>query len=364
MHPGFPKRSIITSRGNEPIRGLNGQGQYFYIALGDRAICIDRNLCTAANYTGSGGWTINPIVATITFGVTNVTSCIYIDRSQQVWFFRTGTSTVYAVNVNPNSDTFNQIVNTFTITGGTLQGASTPAYDYVRNRLIRSNGSSTAVIQQLNAGGTNIETTVSYTWPSNDSNISSGVFKYYNKIGSFLRFRTQNNVLSISSANLDNSTNIVVQLVAASVEGHGWSCEDYIYIQNNGSVSVVNERFELITTITANSRFCRPGYSESERMLISGSWFTNSVSLISKSSLTNVANIAKGFVGTNETGTREIVVSNRVAIAMPYSSSGASFVHVFDVVSRTYIGYINTPVALPDIGFYATGLIAKNRVEI
>lgn len=365
MQPGFPKRSIITSRGDEPIRGLNGQGRYFYIALGDRAICIDRNLCTAANYAGSGSWTVNPIVATITFGVTNVNSMLYIDRSQQMWFFRSGTNTVYVVDANPSSATFNQLLSNFVIAGGTLQGGTTPSYDYVRNRLYRATGSNTAVIQQINNAGTAIDTNISYVWPANNNNSTlRSVSKYFQKTSSFVGLGYQGASLEFNSSALNTNPNIGVRLVSAFNEGFGWTCEDYIYIQNNGSITVVNDRFELIATISAQARWSRPGYSESQKVLVTGSWFTNSVSFVSKASLTNLANVAKGYLGAGEQGTREIVVSDDVAIIVPYGTSGTSWVHVYDVVTRTYVGYINTPISLPDIGFYATGLIAKNRVEI
>jgi len=364
MNPGLPFKKKITTRGSLN-NGIKGIGSHFYITdTGANVCCVDKSLLTAANYVGAGVWTVNPVVASIPIAL-GYGGVVFIDRSNTIWVF-TGTSSVQIIDANPESPTFNTIIATALLLD---QNAfiGQVAYDNVHNIIYRRSGSA-ALGSMLRLAEDGLSGRGGSMFTSGGVGgllgvTNPGFNKYCKQINSFIVTPTNGTgTVAVNVAQVIKTS--MYQCVSSdpfsTANGMAWSCDKYLYNLSGGAVRIMDKDFKQVAAIGGvNAGLCAPGFSESQRVLVTGSNTTNSFSFISRDTLLNLGNLAKGFVAPGETGTNHIVVSDDVAVAA--GNGSFSTLHAINVSNRSYIGYVNLPISYgPHPGCY----MAKNRIEI
>lgn len=117
MKSEFLKRFLRNDYANAINYG--GDGRYFYridpTTNASTVDVVDSTLCTAANYLGSGSWTVNPIIASISLAAGKTYRCMTYDPDrEEIVAFSTDNTRAAVIDANPSSGTFNTLLTTLT----------------------------------------------------------------------------------------------------------------------------------------------------------------------------------------------------------------------------------------------------------
>lgn len=342
-----------------------GSGDYFYVLANssspNQLVCIDKSLLTAGNYLGGGTWTSNPVIANISLSTTGYKLCVYNALTREVWVSGVAAGDIKCIDANPLSSTFNTVTRTLIPSFGGFggSGGAAGAYNSAKQKMVFNN---TSNVLEVNA--------ITGLTEASISKVTANHGKYFEPLKSYLQSDETTAALSI----LDIATGLI-NFYATSVSANTmgiWSSLKYLYLTKSGSVEVYNSSFTLVATVTlTNVRSTRSAFSEKNNKLITGSFFTNSFSFLNELTLTSAGNLAKGYTGVNESGTREIVASDDVAIALPSGvlvpTTTFTHVHAIDVSTQAYIGYVPLGATLGDFtnqNEYNGHTSCKNRIEV
>jgi hypothetical protein len=319
---------------------------------------------TAANYLGSGNWTVSPFVTSITIGgVVAVPVCVYVPSLLEIWVFRR--NEVQRINANPNSVGFNTTITTFAVPFGDAISSYYNSYD------------DTVVVLSSNLSRVvNCKTFAISTIPLYDG-WTIGPLARAQYCG---MSHSANNILLsggqgtlgffYNAKNIPNKTiaTIWVSIVNAIcdqwiIERSGAFNRFVVYNMNGDIVASLN----LASQTNSSGQNPRVAYFKSLQKLYIQN--VNSILAISTfPTFAQVANIAKGYVagGENQTGLMLQCNSDKVLIACgAFSVSSIAPLHVIDPVTDTYVGYINTvgqQTVGPNLSFNFWA--CKNQLEI
>jgi hypothetical protein len=357
MQAGFPFKKQITDRGT--AFGYPGNGRYFYVLAmtnSPRAVlCLDSQLLTAANYLGSGVWSVNPIIADITV-TGDPRALVFIPKLQEIWVVKQGSNAIDKIDANPDSATFNTILSSSSLT--LSSGIHSAAIDVVNNVLFVGRGNQIFALvldQQMN-----ILLSQSTPSPSRCRSI-----KYdYNTRRTYISDETAGTHIN-DGARSNKSFSIMFLNAAHSGVAH--TDTQYVYYQDNNVLRIANPvTLDLITSVSMSVRFCRMATSEAYNRVISGSYFSNNISFLERESLTFGGSVAKGAILSGEIGNISICVKDNIAVAIPVGAL-CQHVHVYNVENKTWIGYVNIgkTIGVESTGFQYVGAhtICKNEVD-
>ena len=336
-----------------------GTGDYFYVLANgsspNQLVCIDKSLLTAGNYLGAGAWTTNPVIANISLSTTGYVCCVYNAITREVWVSGSVPANTKCVDANPVSPTFNTVVRTLS-TGYGISGNGGVAYNS-RNNKIHFGGKTYYQVDAITGLGydTGIGGTANHG-------------KFFEPLNFFL---FSDETLCGYSITPEKVINFFKQASGSANTIGIWGSRKYIYFTQSGSVEVFDHNLSLVSTISlTNCRCTRSAFSENNNKLLTGSFFSNSFSFLNELTLTSAGNLAKGYTAANEAGTREIVASNDVAIALPdgvfVPATTFTHIHAIDVSAQSYIGYVPLGATLGSFtsNEYNGNMSCKNRIEV
>jgi hypothetical protein len=340
MQEGFPAKKKITNRGM--TFGTPNGGRYFYVLAftnSPRAVlCIDSTLLTAANYAGAGVWTVSPIVADITIS-DNPTTLVYRADLQQVWVVghnATFRPFITRIDANPNSGTFNTILTTETSTTASAVGASS-VFDYVNNTLFIGDSSNGLNLWRFNPDG-------STKIVERGSILPNPVFSVFD-LGSSQVF-TSDISQGVFFFDVSKSLTDVLMCrkgVINNAVGGIYVDSQYVYVSfyTAGQMRVFDKStLNLTTSISlSNIRNCKFDTNHNYNRIITGSYFSNSISFLEVNTLISGGNLAKGATINSESGTISISNIGDVAVAVPVGGT-CQHVHVFNTAAKSWIGYL------------------------
>ncbi|HRH55019.1 MAG TPA: hypothetical protein PLN38_16935 [Chitinophagales bacterium] len=100
---------------------FGGDGRYFYridpTTNASTIDVVDSTLCTSGNYLGSGSWTSNPIIASISLAAGKTYRAMaYNPDREEIAVLSTDATRIAIIDAKPSSGTFNTLLSTLTTT--------------------------------------------------------------------------------------------------------------------------------------------------------------------------------------------------------------------------------------------------------
>lgn len=339
-------------------------GDYFFVLCtgSNEVTVINKNNCTAGNYLGAGSWTVNPVHATISLTAATWGAIVYCPLYNIIACFATARCII--IDADPTSASFatiltNNTYSTTTVLGGAawspfmntfiLRGNVLYTYDHIKNILTSfttrrlTQESLSGVVGCLIADPVRNEMHASYA-----NNVNNGKLVFcpvmpkvktingaqYLYLPSYI---TDNN-LSFASSSANNTSTSVVETIN----------EDTREILSSVAITGVN-----IANVIP--------YSYSQKKL----FVTNPATLITyfidasnPYALGTPTSHTRTGVGTENKGWTSILSGDgTVLLVYPGGTGALTHVHVYDAVSNSYVGYINT-------GTLYNAAVNKNLVAI